>query len=39
MRKGDHVLRERLDRALSVILSNGVYKRIEKQYFKQFTVY
>ena len=39
VRKGDHVLRERLDRALSIILSNGVYKRIEKQYFKQFTVY
>ncbi|WP_339461447.1 transporter substrate-binding domain-containing protein [Pseudomonas sp. EA_105y_Pfl2_R69] len=39
VRKGDQVLRERLDRALSVILSNGVYKRIEKQYFKQFSVY
>ncbi len=39
VRKGDQVLRERLDKALSIILSNGVYKRIEKQYFKQFTVY
>ncbi len=39
VRKGDQVLRERLDRALSVILSNGVYTRIEKQYFKQFSVY
>jgi ABC-type amino acid transport substrate-binding protein len=39
VRKGDQALRERLDRALSIILSNGVYKRIEKQYFKQFSVY
>jgi arginine/ornithine transport system substrate-binding protein len=39
VRKGNHELRERLDQALLIILSNGVYKRIEKQYFKQFTVY
>jgi arginine/ornithine transport system substrate-binding protein len=39
VRKGNHELRERLDKALLIILSNGVYKRIEKQYFKQFTVY
>lgn len=39
VRKGNQELRERLDKALVSILSNGVYKRIEKQYFKQFSVY
>lgn len=39
VRKGDTALRERLDRALAVILSNGVYKRIEQRYFKHFSVY
>lgn len=39
VRKGNQELRERLDRALLEILGNGVYRRIEKGYFTQFSVY
>src|SRR5690606_34697934 len=39
VRKGDEALRERLDRALQAILDNGVYRRIERQYFRRFSVY
>ncbi|MBC9248869.1 ABC transporter substrate-binding protein [Pseudomonas alcaligenes] len=39
VRKGDDALRTRLDQALAVILENGVYRRIERQYFPRFSVY
>lgn len=39
LRKGEEALKVRLNRALVAILDNGVYARIEKQYFKQFSVY
>jgi arginine/ornithine transport system substrate-binding protein len=39
VRKGDEALRARLDQALVAILDNGVYRRIERQYFQRFSVY
>lgn len=39
VRKGDEALRKRLDQALLAILDNGVYRRIERQYFRRFSVY
>jgi arginine/ornithine transport system substrate-binding protein len=39
VRKGDDALRGRLDRALVAILDNGIYRRIERQYFRRFSVY
>ncbi|KJU76631.1 ABC transporter substrate-binding protein [Ectopseudomonas oleovorans] len=39
VRKGDDELRQQLDRALAAILADGTHKRIEKRYFKQFSVY
>ncbi|MBM7060606.1 transporter substrate-binding domain-containing protein [Pseudomonas sp. UL073] len=39
VRKGDEALKARLNQALAVILSNGTYNRIERQYFRQFSVY
>ena len=38
VRKGDHELRERLNRALAEILADGTYQRINARYFP-FSIY
>ncbi|CAD5108705.1 transporter substrate-binding domain-containing protein [Zestomonas carbonaria] len=39
VRKDDTALKDRLNEALTAILDNGTYKRIERKYFQQFSVY